>query len=64
MGAGTRQPYLRVVGIEIESGGPGRSSHMTLTPSEEEEFRQLASRTDLYDVIAQSIAPSIYGSIG
>ena len=37
---------------------------MALTPAEEEQMRQLAARPDLYDILARSIAPSIYGSIG
>lgn len=63
--AGIRRPYLRILGIQIDSGGPGRASGSTaLTPEEEEELRQLSTRPDIYDIIAKSIAPSIYGSIG
>ena len=62
--AGLRRPYLRVIGIEVESGGPGRASGAPLTPVEEEELRQLAARPDVYETIAKSIAPSIYGSLG
>ena len=62
--AGLRRPYLRVVGIEVESEGPGRAGSAPLTPQEEEELRRLAARPDVYDIIARSIAPSIYGSIG
>ena len=62
--AGLRRPYLRVVGFEVDSEGPGRASGVPLTPSEEEELRQLASRPDIYETIAKSIAPSIYGSLG
>lgn len=62
--AGLRRPYLRVVGIEIDSGGPGRASSVPLTPVEEEQLRQLAGRPDIYETIARSIAPSIYGSLG
>ena len=64
MSAGIRRAYLRVVGFEVDSGGPGRASQMPLTPQEEEELRQLASRPDIYDVIAKSIAPSIFGGLG
>lgn len=47
----------------METGGPGRSSgKIHFTPQDEEEFRRLASRPDAFDVIARSIAPSIYGS--
>ena len=62
--AGIRRPYLRVIGIEIESGGPGRASLAALTPVEEEEMRKLASKPNVQDIIANSIAPSIYGGFG
>ena len=62
--AGLRRPYLRVVGFEVDSEGPGRASGVPLTPAEEEELRQLASRSDIFETIAKSIAPSIYGSLG
>jgi len=62
-GVGIRKPYLRVVGIHVETTGPGRSSgNITITPEDEEEFRRLAARPDVFDVVARSIAPSIYGS--
>ena len=62
-GVGTRKPYIRVVGIHVETDGPGRSSgNIHFTPEDEEEFRRLASRPDYFDVISRSIAPSIYGS--
>jgi len=62
-GVGTRKPYIRVIGIEIETVGPGRSSgNLIFTAEEEEEYRQLASRPDVFDVLSRSIAPSIYGS--
>ncbi len=62
--AGLRRPYLRVVGIEVESGGPGRAGRDPLSPVEEEELRQLAARPDIYETVAKSIAPSIFGSLG
>ena len=62
--AGLRRPYLRVVGFEIDSEGPGRASSVPLTPQEEEELRQITARSDIYDTIAKSISPSIYGSTG
>ncbi|CAI8016498.1 DNA replication licensing factor mcm5 [Geodia barretti] len=51
--AGLRKPYLRVVGIEVDSDGAGRASGQPLTSEEEEEFRRLASRPDIYEVIAR-----------
>jgi len=60
---GIRKPYLRVVGIEIETSGAGRSSgNINFTAEDEEEYRRLASQPDVFDVISRSIAPSIYGS--
>lgn len=59
---GIRAPYLRVVGIKIETEGQGRSgSHVTFTPEEEEFFRHLSASPNIYERIARSIAPSIYG---
>lgn len=51
--AGLRKPYLRVVGIEVDSDGPGRASGRPLTSEEEEEFRRLSSRPDIYDIVAR-----------
>ncbi|XP_066919905.1 DNA replication licensing factor mcm5-A-like [Clytia hemisphaerica] len=62
-GVGIRKPYIRVLGIHVETDGPGRSSgSIHFTPQDEEEFRRLAARPDAFDVISRSIAPSIYGS--
>ena len=61
---GIRNPYIRVVGFEIDTEGPGRSSGVPITQSEEEELRRLAANPNVYEMLAKSIAPSIYGSIG
>jgi len=62
-GIGIRKPYIRVLGIQVETDGPGRSSgSIHFTPQDEEEFRRLASRPDVFEVVSRSIAPSIYGS--
>lgn len=73
---GIRQPYLRVVGIQIESdptssslqaaaaassSSVGAASFMTTRLEEEEEMRRLVKSPDVYEHIAKSIAPSIYG---
>lgn len=60
--SGIRIPYLRVVGIEVETGGSGRADHFNFTPQEERDFRQLAKNPNVYEIISRSIAPSIYGS--
>ncbi|KAG9477027.1 hypothetical protein GDO78_002425 [Eleutherodactylus coqui] len=62
VGVGIRSSYIRVVGIQVDTEGTGRSAAGTVTPQEEEEFRRLASKPDIYETIAKSIAPSIYGS--
>jgi len=59
---GTRQPYVRVLGIRIDTDGAGRSSAQTLTTAEEEEFVRFSHTPDVYETIANSIAPSIYGA--
>ncbi|RDD44892.1 DNA replication licensing factor mcm5 [Trichoplax sp. H2] len=59
---GIRKPYLRIVGIELNNEGPGRSAKSTVSSEEEEQFRHLAARDDIHQAIAKSIAPSIYGS--
>jgi len=59
---GIRQPYLRVLGISVDTEGTGRTSaSTTLTPTEEEEFRHLAANPKIYDIISKSVAPSIFG---
>lgn len=59
---GIRSPYLRVVGIQIETEGTGRSSGVAFTSDEEDLFRHLASHPNIYERISKSIAPSIYGA--
>ncbi|XP_015687244.1 DNA replication licensing factor MCM5 [Protobothrops mucrosquamatus] len=61
-GVGIRSSYIRVVGIQVDTEGSGRSVSGSVTPQEEEEFRHLASMPNIYDMVAKSIAPSIYGS--
>lgn len=55
-----RAPYLRVVGIQIETNGGGRSNNY-YTPQEEEEMQTLARDPDIYNKIVRSIAPQISG---
>lgn len=68
-----RHPYVRVLGLSIDNEGPGRSalgSHCMITSSsstafteaEEEELIALANSPGIYERLARSIAPSIYGS--
>jgi DNA replication licensing factor MCM5 len=52
--------YLRVVGLQKENGNG--ISGITFTPAEEEAFRALSRRNDIYDILHRSIAPNIRGS--
>ena len=58
-GGGVRTTYLRVVGMERESS---TADSARFSPAEEEAFRQLSRRPDVYDIMYRSIAPSISGS--
>lgn len=58
---GLRAPYLRVLGLFVETEGPGRAGSIPYTPDDEQIFRHLASSPNIYERIANSIAPSIYG---
>jgi len=60
---GIRAPYFRIVGIQVDTQGSGRSTGAPVRPEEEEAFRRLAAQPNIYETIAKSIAPSIYGSI-
>lgn len=55
-----RTPYLRVLGLEIDSDKSGATHHFT--PEEEDEFAAMARSNGFYDRFAESIAPSIYGN--
>merc|ERR1719431_1961541 len=60
---GVKMLYLRVVGLQVETEGSGRAAgHLTFTQEEEESFRRIAQQPNVYETIAKSIAPSIYGS--
>ena len=63
MNVGIRQPYLRVLGINVDTKGPGRSTGLAVTPAEEDQFRHLAASPNVYETISKSIAPSIFGSL-
>ncbi|KAI1239197.1 hypothetical protein IHE44_0012310 [Lamprotornis superbus] len=62
VGVGIRSAYIRVVGIQVDTEGSGHSFTGSVTPQEEEELRRLAAMPNIYETIAKSIAPSIYGS--
>ncbi|KAJ1809918.1 minichromosome maintenance protein 5 [Coemansia sp. RSA 2599] len=56
-----RQPYLRVVGIEVNKSGNSFSKRV-FTAEEEHEFTALARAGGIYEKFSNSIAPSIYGN--
>lgn len=58
---GIRAPYLRAVGIQADQEGRGHTTGITISAVEEKEFKELAQSKDVYEKIARSIAPSIYG---
>lgn len=55
-----RNPYLRAVGLRSDVDNTLGS--LMLGSEEEQEFEELSRRPDLYDIFADSIAPSIYGN--
>lgn len=60
---GVRAPYMRVVGITVDSEGAGAiSRYSNITSDEEEHFRRMAASGDIYERLSQSLAPSIFGS--
>ncbi|KAG6829285.1 hypothetical protein H0H92_005038 [Tricholoma furcatifolium] len=65
--AALRQPYLRVIHIEMSSpsanSGGSNPFGVQFTPEEEEEFGQMARSEGFYERFARSVAPSIYGSL-
>ncbi|KAJ7071508.1 MCM-domain-containing protein [Mycena amicta] len=64
--AALRQPYLRVVHLELSSGPTSSSSNpfgLQFTPEEEEELGVMARSEGFYERFARSVAPSIYGSL-
>lgn len=58
---GIRAPYLRAVGIQADQEGRGHTTGITISAAEEKEFKELAQSKDVYERIARSIAPSIFG---
>ena len=57
-GVGTRSAYIRVLGINVDQAGPGRSvAQARFSREEEDTFKELAARSDIYDLLSKSIAP-------
>ncbi|KAJ5702653.1 hypothetical protein N7488_010201 [Penicillium malachiteum] len=57
-----RNPYLRAVGLNTDMDQTAKGNSV-FSEEEEQEFLELSRRPDLYDAMARSIAPSIYGNI-
>ncbi|GAB6024446.1 minichromosome maintenance protein 5 [Chamberlinius hualienensis] len=60
---GIRNPYVRVVGIEVDSEGAGRTGLSSISREEKAEFKTFSKNRNIYEQIASSIAPSIYGCL-
>ena len=60
---GIRHPYIRVIGVEVDDSGSGRTSvgGATLSTDDERKLRDLCAKPNIYDMISKSIAPSIFG---
>ena len=56
-----RTPYLRAVGIQTSLDQAAKSG-TTYSDEEEQEFLEMSRRPDLYNIMADCIAPSIYGN--
>lgn len=53
---------MRVVGIQLDTEGIGASGCGLVTSEEENLFRRMAAMPNIYEKLASSIAPSIYGA--
>lgn len=61
---GVRLPYMRVVGIQLDTeGAVSKQMWGSVSAEEEDLFRRMASSSNIYERLASSIAPSIYGSM-
>ncbi|KAI6153393.1 MCM-domain-containing protein [Pisolithus tinctorius] len=64
--AALRQPYLRLVHIEMSSPSAGGASNpfgTQFSPEAEEEFAEMARSDNFYERFAKSVAPSIFGCL-
>lgn len=59
---GVRAPYLRVIGIKVDTEVGSISRFSNISSEEEAAFRKLAAMPDIYEKLSKSIAPSIFGS--
>jgi DNA replication licensing factor MCM5 len=67
LNVGIRQPYLRVIGIQIDTDLSNAtnlktgSNFLASRAEEEEEFRRLSRTPNVYETLSKAIAPSIFG---
>ena len=59
--AAIRIPFLKVLGMQIDTDGSGGRSASHFTTQEEDEFKRLARDPEIYEKLADSIAPQISG---
>ncbi|KAG1149935.1 hypothetical protein G6F37_002182 [Rhizopus arrhizus] len=59
--AAVRTPYIRVVGLEVDQHNNGRGKPH-FTDAEEEEYIRMSRQPDVYETLASSLAPSIFGN--
>ncbi|KAF9891489.1 minichromosome maintenance protein 5 [Aspergillus nanangensis] len=57
-----RNPYLRAVGIMSDLDHTAKGNAI-FSEEEEQEFLEISRRPDLYDALARSVAPSIFGNL-
>lgn len=56
-----RTPYLRAAGIQTDLDQTAKGASI-FSEEEEQEFLELSRRDDLYNVLTDCVAPSIYGN--
>ncbi|SMN21268.1 similar to Saccharomyces cerevisiae YLR274W MCM5 Component of the hexameric MCM complex [Maudiozyma saulgeensis] len=62
-GVSIRNPYIKVLGLQTDIDTNGFSNSISMfSEEEEEEFLQLSRNPEIYELIAKSIAPSIFGN--
>lgn len=54
---------MRVIGIQVDTEGIGAHGCGVVTAEEEDLFRRMAASPNIYERLANSIAPSIYGAL-
>ncbi|KAI5854334.1 MCM2/3/5 family-domain-containing protein [Tricharina praecox] len=57
-----RNPYIRLVGIQADVDHTAKGSAI-FSEEEEQEFLELSRKPNLYEMIVDSLAPSIYGNV-